>query len=392
MTKTQRDWLIKNNLDPEIYDIDAEGNVSESPIMGKLEAGARSAAVSVAPSLTAIPAAMAGGEGGALIGAPFGPIGILVGGGIGALSAGAAAAYGTSKAQEALLERYSPETLQKLSQAQEEQPVASYIGGFAPTALTARPSLKGLSELGRPLTRQTTLREAITKPAFVEPAMNVAANVAQSTGQQIADVAQGGEFSGGQFAADVALGTLFNRPTRLGRKLGMSEGPQEGPVQKLDLENARFMAQAPEEFTTPREERLGIGREKVAPEQFFGTALDQRNRPISEERAAKQYENWWKSEAEPTVDLIKQAAESVKLKIPKERIQELANDPDVARVISDPTTFPEFLAKQSQDALQDAYENAAKQGEAAKTQTYKNITDDAADLLTKVDQGGVHGL
>ena len=357
MTKTQRDWLIENKLDPEIYDIDAEGNVSESPIMGKLEAGARSAAVSVAPSLTAIPASMAGLEAGSLIGAPFGPLGILVGGAVGALGAGGAAAYGTSKAQEALLERYSPETLQKLSQAQEEQPVSSYVGGFLPTALTARPSLKGLSELVRPLTRQTTLREALTKPAFVEPAMNVTANVAQATGQQIADVAQGGEFSVERLAADVALGTLFNRPTRLGRKLGMSEGPQEGPVQKLDLENARFMAQAPEEFTTPREERLGIGREKVAPEQFFGTEMEQRNRPISEEKAAKQYENWWKSEAEPTVDLIKQAAESVKLKIPRDRLNELANDPDVARVIDDPTTLPEFISKQYQEGLQDAYEN-----------------------------------
>lgn len=392
MTKTQRDWLIKNNLDPEIYDIDAEGNVSENPIMGKLEAGARSAAVSVAPSLTAIPAAAGGGEAGALLGAPFGPLGILVGGGLGALSAGAAAAYATSKAQEALLERYSPETLQKLSQAQEEQPVSSYVGGFVPTALTARPSLKGLSELGRPLTRQTTLREAITKPAFVEPAMNVTANVAQATGQQVADLAQGGEFSGGRLAADIALGTVFNRPTRLGRKLGMSEGPQDAPLQKLDLERARFMAETPEEFTTPREERLGIGREKVAPEQFFGTEMDQRNRPISEERAAKQYENWWKSEAEPTVDLIKQAAESVKLKIPRDRLNELANDPDVARVINDPTTLPEFISKQYQEGLQDAYENAAKQSEAAKTQTYKNITDDAADLLTKVDQGGVPGF
>jgi hypothetical protein len=357
MTKTQRDWLIKNNLDPEVYDIDAEGNVSESPIMGKLEAGARSAAVSVAPSLTAIPASVAGGKGGALLGAPFGPVGVLVGGGLGALSAGAAAAYATSKAQEALLERYSPETLEKLAEGQREQPFASAAGGFLPTALTARPSLKGLSELGRPLTRQTTLREAITKPAFVEPAMNVAANVAQSTGQQIADVAQGGEFSGGQFAADVALGTLFNRPTRLGRKLGMSEGPQDAPLQKLDLERARFMAETPEEFTTPREERLGIGREKVAPEQFFGTEMDQRNRPISEERAAKQYENWWKSEAEPTVDLIKQAAESVKLKIPRDRLNELANDPDVARVINDPTTLPEFISKQYQEGLQDAYDN-----------------------------------
>lgn len=382
MTKTQRDWLIKNNLDPEVYDIDAEGNVSESPIMGKGEAALRSAAVSVAPSLTALPASVAGGKGGALLGAPFGPVGILVGGGIGALSAGAAAAYATSKAQEALLERYSPETLQKLSQAQEEQPVSSYVGGFVPTALTARPSLKGLSELGRPLTRQTTFREAITKPAFVDPAMNVTANVAQATGQQVADLAQGGEFSGGRLAADVALGTLFNRPTRLGRKLGMSEGPQDAPLQKLDLERARFMAETPEEFTTPREERLGIGREKVAPEQFFGTEMDQRNRPISEEKAAKQYENWWKSEAEPTVDLIKQAAESVKLKIPRDRLNELANDPDVARVINDPTTLPEFISKQYQEGLEDAYQKVLEQRNMAK----RFLTSEERAGITKMEE------
>jgi len=360
MTKNQRDWLIENNLDPEVYDIDAEGNVFENPIMGKTEAGLRSAAASTVPSLAAIPAAMAAGEGGALLGAPLGPVGSLVVGGLSALAGGAAAAYATSKGQEALLEKYSPETLQKLSQAQEEQPVASYIGGFAPTALTARPSLKGLSELARPLTRQATLREAITKPAFIDPAMNVAANVAQSTGQQIAEVTQGGEFSGGQLAADIALGTLFNRPTRLGRKLGMAEGPQEGPVQNLDLENARFMAQAPEEFTTPRAERgpqnierpgVNIGLE--APDQYF-TAEGKR---MTEKAMEKDYTNWWKSETEPTETLIREAANSVKVKIPKDRIQQLANDPDVARVINDPTTLPEFISKQYQEGLQDAYDN-----------------------------------
>jgi len=357
MTKNQRDWLIENKLDPEVYDIDAEGNVFENPIMGKLEAGARSAAASAVPALAGIPGAIAGAKGGALLGAPLGPVGAAAGSVVGGLIGGFGTSYGASKAQEALLEKYSPETIQKLSQAQEEQPVASYVGGFAPTALTARPSLKGLSELGRPLTRQATLREAITKPGFVEPAVNVAANVAQATGQQVADVAQGGEFSGGRLAADIALGTLFNRPTKLGRKLGMSEGPEEGPVQKLDLERARLLSETPEEFTAPREERLGIGKEKVAPEQFFGTETEQRNRPISEERAAKQYENWWKSEVEPTETLIKEAANSVKLKIPKDRIQELANDPDVARVISDPTTLPEFVAKQYEQRLEDAYQS-----------------------------------
>jgi hypothetical protein len=369
MTKNQRDWLIENNLDPEVYDIDAEGNVFENPIMGKTEAGLRSAAASTVPSLAAIPAAMAAGEGGALLGAPLGPVGSLVVGGLSALAGGAAAAYAARKGQEALLEKYSPETLQKLSQAQEEQPVASYIGGFAPTALTARPSLKGLSELGRPLVRQTTLREAITKPAFIDPAMNVAANVAQSTGQQIAEVTQGGEFSGGQLAADIALGTLFNRPTRLGRKLGMAEGPQEGPVQKLDFEEARVRAEREKaevektvaEMDVEAERFRALSEQPPAPERVV-----EENRPINADKIAKQYENWWKSQTEPTETLIKEAANSVKVRIPKERIQQLANDPDVARVINDPTTLPEFISKQYQEGLEDSYEQVVQQQQAAK--------------------------
>lgn len=330
MTKNQRDWLIKNNLDPEVYDIDAEGNVFENPIMGKTEAGLRSAAASTVPSLSAIPAAVAGGKGGALLLAPLGPVASLVGGAVGALGAGAAAAYGTSKAQEALLERYSPETLQKLAQAQEEQPVASYIGGFAPTALTARPSLKGLSELARPLTRQATLREAITKPAFIDPAMNVAANVAQSTGQQIAEVTQGGEFSGGQLAADIALGTLFNRPTRLGRKLGMAEGPQEGPVQNLDLEEART--------------RVGQQFEPAKP---------------------KEEGDWWKSSAEPSSDFINEKAARFKVDEFGNTIDALAKEPNANNVAQTPEQVPNFIQNKYAESLQSAYERISKINETS---------------------------
>lgn len=342
MTKNQRDWLIENNLDPEVYDIDAEGNVFRNPIMGKTEAGLRSAAASTIPSLAAIPAAMAGGEGAALLGAPFGPVGMLVAGGLGALTAGAAAAYATSKGQEALLEKYSPETLQKLSQAQEEQPVASYIGGFAPTALTARPSLKGLSELGRPLTRQATLREAITKPAFIDPAMNVAANVAQSTGQQIAEVTQGGEFSGGQLAADIALGTLFNRPTRLGRKLGMAEGPQEGPVQNLDLEEART--------------RVGqqIDAERAAAEPT----------PIKTAQS-KQEGDWWKSSTEPSADFINEKAARFKVDEFGNTIDALAKEPNANDITKTPEQVPNFIQNKYGESLQSAYESISKINETS---------------------------
>jgi hypothetical protein len=390
MTQEQRDWLEKNGLDPTVYDIDAEGNVFENPVerMSKTRAALTSAAASTLPSLGGLAAAVPGMKVGAIAGAPFGgPVGSAIGSVIGGMVTGFGGSYLTGKAQEAALERYAPEAIEQIARAQEEQPVASFVGGVAPTALTMRPTTQGLSGLLRPTVRGTTLREAVTRPEFVAPASNVAANVAQSAAGQALKVAQGGEFSPTEFAAETAIGTLFNRPTRLGRKLGLPDLPEVPQAQKTDLERARLMAERPEEFVTPREERLGIGRDREARQQYF-----EEGEPVTEKARAKEYADWWKSETEPTADLIKQAAESVKIKIPRERINELANDPDVARVINDPTTLPEFVAKQSQDALQDAYENAAKQSESTKTQTYQNITDDAADLLAKVDQGGVPGF
>ena len=389
MTQEQRDWLEKNGLDPTVYDIDAEGNVFENPVerMSKTRAALTSAAASTLPSLGGLAAAVPGMKAGAALFAPLGPVGSAVGSVVGGMVTGFGGSYLTGKVQEAALERYAPEAIEQISRAQEEQPVASFVGGVAPTALTMRPTTQGLSGLLRPTVRGTTLREAVTRPEFVAPASNVAANIAQSAAGQALKVAQGGEFSPAEFAAETAIGTLFNRPTRLGRKLGLPDLPEVPEAQKTDLERARLMAERPEEFVTPREERLGIGREREARQQYFDEG-----EPVTEKARAKEYADWWKSETEPTADLIKQAAESVKIKIPRERINELANDPDVARVINDPTTLPEFVAKQSQDALQDAYENAAKQSESTKTQTYQNITDDAADLLAKVDQGGVPGF
>jgi len=358
MTQEQRDWLEKNNLDPTIYDIDAEGNVFENPVerMSKMRAALTSAAASTVPSLGGVAGAIPGAEAGAALLAPLGPVGMFAGGAIGGLAGAFGGSYLTQKAQQAALEKYAPSALEEVARAQEEQPGASFVGGLAPTALTMRPSTQGLSGLLRPTVRGTTIREAITKPEFIAPASNVAINVGQAGAGQAINVARGGEFSLPEFATEAAVGTLFNRPTRLGRRLGLPDLPETPEPQKTDLARARMLAERPTEFATPREERLGIGKELEAPQRYF-----EEGEPVTEKARAKEYADWWKSQTEPTTDLIKQAADSVKVRIPKERINELANDPDVARVINDPTTLPEFVAKQSQDALQDAYENVMRE-------------------------------
>ena len=95
MTQEQRDWLEKNNLDPTIYDVDAEGNVFENPVerMSRTRAALTSAAASTLPSLGGLAAAVPGMKAGAVLLAPLGPVGSAVGG-VGGFTSSAAGAAG----------------------------------------------------------------------------------------------------------------------------------------------------------------------------------------------------------------------------------------------------------------------------------------------------------
>ena len=237
MTQAQYQWLKNNGYDPSVYDVDDNGNIFENAepkpeVMSPLRAGLTSFAGSVLPSA----AGLGGAKLGMMAGAPFGPIGV----GLGAIGGGLGAGYLGGKGQQALLENYAPEAIAEMQRAETDQPVASYLGGFAPNALTMRPSLQGMSGLLRPTAGGTaTLREALTRPEFLAPAMNVAANVAGSTAGQLVNMSEGGEFSAPRFAADVALGTLFNKPTGLGKRLGFQDTPENVRLPDPNLADAR---------------------------------------------------------------------------------------------------------------------------------------------------------
>lgn len=380
MTQNQLEWMQERGLDPAQYDMTPDGRVvrkqAAEPVQPQREVMSplRAAGTSFAGSLLPSAAGLGGAKLGMMAGAPFGPVGI----GLGAIGGGLGAGYLAGKGQEAVLEKVAPEALQQLSQAQTDQPIASYVGGFAPNALAFRPSLQGMSGLLRPTVRgEETLRAALSNPNFIAPAANVAANVGASTAGQLINVAEGGEFSAPRFAADVALGTLFNKPTALGRAMGFQDLPQGRPVESPELaparERAEFMAYPPREFVTPRAERgaediktpgVNIGLE--APEQYF-TAEGKR---MTEKAMAKDYTNWWKSETEPTTELLKGAAEEVKSQIPKERLKELSQDPEVGEVLRDPSKMEAFIAKQADQTLEDVFQmmERRKADEVAKTE------------------------
>ena len=236
MTQAQYQWLKNNGYDPSVYDVDDNGNIFENAepkpeVMSPLRAGLTSFAGSVLPT----GGAMAASAPFLPLAASAPPIGIPL-----MLGAGLLGGYGTGKLQQAGLERYAPEAIAEMQRAETDQPVASYLGGFAPNALTMRPSVKGLSGLMRPTTGgAATLREALSKPEFLAPALNVGANVAGSTAGQLINMSEGGEFSAPRFGADVLLGSLFNKPTALGRRLGFSDTPENARTERPDLGASR---------------------------------------------------------------------------------------------------------------------------------------------------------
>jgi GGDEF domain-containing protein len=374
MTQNQLDWMQDNGLDPAEYDMTPDGRVlrkqaavaqePEREVMSMPRAFGTSFLGNLIPSAASIAGAAAGMKGGAALGAFGGPVGAAIGGGIGGIGGGLGAGYLTGKGQQALLENYAPEAVAEMQRAETDQPVMSYLGGFAPNAMAMRPSVKGLSGLLRPSVRgEETLRAALTNPNFLNPAINVGANVAGSTAGQLVNMSEGGEFSVPRFAADVALGSLFNKPTGLGKRLGFSDIPeniQEAPGNLAkSRDRAELMANVPKDFVTPRAERgaqdvktpgVNIGLE--APDQYFTAE----GKPLTEKAYAADYSKWWKSETEPTTELLKAKAEEVKAKIPRDKLKELSNDPEVGEVLRDPSKMEAFVAKQADQTLEDVFQ------------------------------------
>ena len=357
--------MQQNNLDPAEYDMDLDGRVLRKQVAVAAEpqrevmSMPRAFGTSFLGNLLPTGGAMAASAPFLPLAASAPPIGIPL-----MLGAGLLGGYGTGKLQQAGLERFAPEALEEMQRAETDQPVASYLGGFAPNALTMRPSVKGLSGLLRPTVRgEETLRAALSNPNFLEPAINVGANVAGSTAGQLVNMSEGGEFSAPRFAADVALGTLFNKPTGLGKRLGFQDTPdniQEAPGNLAKArDRAEFMANVPKDFIAPRAERgaqdivkpgVNIGLE--APDQYFTAE----GKPLTEKAYAADYSKWWKSETKPTTELLKAKAEEVKAQIPRDKLKELSNDPEVGEVLRDPSKMEAFVAKQADQTLEDVFQ------------------------------------
>lgn len=333
MTSEQYQWLKDNGYDPAVYDVDEQGNIFENPVssvkptkkMSPLRAAGTSFAGSILPTAGSLGASapLAGlAAANPLVGIP-----LMIG-------AGLVGGYGTGKLQQAGLERFAPGAAEELARAERDQPLASFAGGFAPSALAFRPTLKGIEGLTAPL---MGFEKGATRAAFVPAAVNVGANVAGAGAGELLNIAEGGEFSAPRFGANVALGSIFTKPTALGRKMGFPDIAPEvaAPERTVDVDAARA-AQA--EAAARQAEIEGVPIEK---RHLFETKSEM---------------DWWMKPEGARMDDIKAAAKSVKARLPKGRLAEMAASPEIFDVVQNPAKFPDFLANMAEQALEGAHE------------------------------------
>lgn len=231
--------LTAGGYDPSKYSMDDDGNVSqifdtspsistahdpieEPPIISTkpqqsstaMQAAGHSALASILPT-------GAGLGTGALIAGALAPEtgGLSLLGLLAPLLAGGAASYGTSKLQSAVL----PDDINKqLATEQEEHPIASAVGGLAPSLPFFNP-IKGAAELPS-LIRSggKALSRGLPALTDAEQALlaNTAANVGVAGGQDIASqLTSDKPFDWSQLGVNVAGAGLLNSPTKLGSKV-----------------------------------------------------------------------------------------------------------------------------------------------------------------------------
>jgi hypothetical protein len=357
MTQAQYQWLQDNGYDPTVYDVDPRGRVVKNPVaseptqqkMSPLRAAGTSFLSNLAPSAAGL---YAGAQTGALGGSMFGLPGTIIGG----IGGGLLGGYGAGKLQEAALEEFAPEALQQMAQAEQDQPVASYLGGFAPNALALKPSFGGIKGLTAPA---MGMSKDAARAAFLPAAVNVGVNVAGSTAGQLVNMSQGGEFSAPRFAADVALGSLFSDPTKLGRKFGLTPLKPDVAAAESPMDLAALRTAAAESSEAARVASEAESARIMDETRGQMSAGGMTGREIEMFKSRPEME-WWKQPEATRIADIERVAKETKQRLPKGMVAELAGLPEVYDVVQNPEKFPQFLATSLEEALNAAHERGVQ--------------------------------
>jgi hypothetical protein len=205
--------------------LDSFGEISDANVVPQetsaLGAAARGAARSALPAAGSLAAAGAGAEAGAFVGSFVGPVGTFVGGvggGIGGALLGAKAVdtaqnWLLSKLPSGFVDRFGlDEATERLDQ--QEHPVASFVGGLVPYAVTMSPNLavKGVAGLPENATAlQRLMANPVTAKLFgggVVGGMEV-----------LNEVHDHEDLDWRKIGIATGFGMIWNKPNRLGEAI-----------------------------------------------------------------------------------------------------------------------------------------------------------------------------
>jgi hypothetical protein len=209
---------------------DPFANLDSSQPLGPSQASSatgaftREAARGTLPALGSIPAMGAGAELGAALGLAGGPlaeitspVGAFIGGGLGAIGGAAAVSKVQDYALKMLPDSWKDtlglsERQQKIDEG--EHPVASFLGGIAPYALTMRPGATPKVALPE---NATALQRIMTNPATARLFGGAAMGGMQLGQEAVSDEGEGVNWN--RVAIATGFGLVFNRPTRFGERI-----------------------------------------------------------------------------------------------------------------------------------------------------------------------------
>ncbi len=174
---------------------------------------------SAIPAIGSIPAIGAGAEIGAAAGAPLGPVGVAAGGIIGGFAGALAGSTALSSAQNWALSKLPDSWREAIGMDdrqeridQGEHPIASFLGGLVPYAVTMRPGAVPTKALPE---NATSLQRILAHPATAR-VFGGAAMGGMELGQEEASHE---DLDWRKVAISTGFGLVFNRPTKIGESL-----------------------------------------------------------------------------------------------------------------------------------------------------------------------------
>ena len=199
--------------------LDDIGDIAPSDVSAS-GAAARGAVRGALPAAGSLAAAGAGAEAGAAAGAFVGPWSAAAGGLLGGLGGAVAGGAAVDAAQSWMLSKLPDSFVDAFGQGerqqrldQQERPVASFVGGMIPFALTMQPSKLALSATALPegaTALQTLMANPVTARLFGGAVMG---------GMELGTEAVHGEVDWRKVGISTGFGIVFNKPNRLGEAI-----------------------------------------------------------------------------------------------------------------------------------------------------------------------------